>query len=352
MEAHHTRSSHEHGRVEIAMKRPSLNSEDVRPCLLGEQAFAPTILKRTAVIVTAHWLIGALLLFPHAAVGHAQELVGRARELPRIEAGTLVSTDAAAGKDAGRWNRVVLLARPRIASGDVGSLSSAIRNSVSDFVLTILASVEEFQDPVAGEPRFRLVDIGVGYSTQVGGEMRAVTVADADKVGVKLGLFSRMLLAENEKKLATATITARTSTLMIVDTPAVVLRDNEHHEFVMRHFIWVEPTTGRNAALVWLIDHDQAGNPVVDQNEPPRWAPAGLQEDRAIHVDGKEFNLIGIPNERAFAIEDLPPGKPIPWTPEARALAAKPSYQAEELRKLSFALNAMLQSSRETPSNN
>ncbi|MEO8272370.1 MAG: hypothetical protein ABI557_21860, partial [Aureliella sp.] len=152
--------------------------------------------------------------------------------------------------------------------------------------------------------------------------------------------------------LAAATITARTSTRMIVDTPAVVLRHAEHHEFVMRHFIWVEPTTGRNAALVWLIDHDRVGKPFVDEHEPPRWAPAGLQEDRAIHVDGKEFNFIGIPSEKAFAVEDLPPGKPIPWTSEARVLAAKSSYRADELHSLSLALNAMLQATRESPLKN
>ena len=294
------------------------------------------------------WLTLALLVSQHVGVAHAQEFVTTAHELSRIEAGTLVSTDITADKTTGHWNRVVLLARPRIASGDVESLSTAIRDSVSDFVLTILASVEEFHDATIGQPRFRLVDIGVGYSTQVDGEMRTVTVADADKVGVKLGIFPRMLLAENEKKLATATIIARTSTLMIIDTPAVVLRGTEHHECVMRHFIWVEPTSGRNAALVWLIDRDNAGNPVVDASEPPRWAPAGLREDCAIHVDRKEFNFIGIPNERAFALEDLPPGKPISWTAEACALAAKPSYQTEELRSLSFALNAMLQSSHAT----
>ncbi len=327
MEAHHTRWSHDQGRVETVMNHP------------------PTV--KTSMPLS--WLTLALLVSQYVGVTHAQERVAKSRELPRIEAGTLVSFDTSVGKTAGHWNRVVLLARPRIASGDVEALSSAIRDSVSDFVLTILASVEEFQDPTVGQPRFRLVDIGVGYSTHVNGEMRTVTVADAEKVGVKLGIFPRMLLAENEKKLATATITARTSTLMIVDTPAVVLRSKEHHDFVMRHFIWVEPTTGRNAALVWLIDHDQAGNPIVDPSEPPRWAPAGLQEDRAIHVDRKEFNFIGIPNDRAFAIEDLPPGRPIPWTAEARALAAKPSYQADELRDLSLALNAMLQMSRETP---
>ncbi|MEO8268812.1 MAG: hypothetical protein ABI557_03765, partial [Aureliella sp.] len=160
------------------------------------------------------WLIGALFVSQNGGSSHAQELKTTARDLPRIEAGTLVSTENSTGNSSGRWNRVVLLARPRIASGDVESLSTSIRESVSDFVLTILASVEEFQDPTLGQTRFRLVDIGVGYSTQVDGEMRAVTVADAAKVGVSLGMFERMLLAENEKKLETATITARTSTLM------------------------------------------------------------------------------------------------------------------------------------------
>lgn len=285
------------------------------------------------------------ILRPLEGTANGEELVSTVRQLPRIEAGTLVSSE----HSAGRWNRVVLLARPRISSGDVDSLPAAIRSSVSDYVLTIMASVEEFQDPIGGEPRFRLADIGVGYSTLVDGEMRAVTVADAAKVGVNLGLFGRMMLSENEKKLATATITARTSTLMIIDTPAILLRGTEHRKYVMRHFIWVEPSTGRNAALVWLIDHDSSGNPTIDTNEPPRWAPAGLQEDRAIHVDGREFNLLGIPSEMAFAIEDLPPGKPIPWTDEARLLASQPSYDADGLRSLSAALNTMLQSSTATP---
>ncbi len=338
------------------MKRLAFNmrtiwNRTIRPCRFGTTEFSFTILKQTPAQIAAWSSIAAIFLVPFVSGLHAQELVATKRALPRIEAGTLVSMEAVSENASGRWNRVVLLARPRIASGDVGSLSAVIRSSVSDFVLTILASVEKYQDPVAGEPRFRLADVGVGYSTQVNGEMRAVTVADAKKVGVKLDLFTRMLLSENEKKLATATVTARTSTLMIVDTPAVMLRGAAHREFVMRHFIWVDPTTGRNAALVWLIDHDRTGKPVVDEVELPRWAPAGLQEDRAIHVDGNEFNFIGIPSERAFALEDLPPGKPVHWTAEARELAAKPGYHVDELRNLSLAFNAMLQASSEVPTN-
>src|SRR5690606_4025225 len=127
---------------------------------------------------------------------------------------------------------------------------------------------------------------------------------------INLGLFARMLLIENEKQLNTAKIVTRTPTLMIIDAPAYVLRQGEHYECVMRHFIWVDPSTGRNAALVWLIDHDSAGEPIVDSEEAPRWAPAGMQEDRAIHVGGREFNAFGIPGKKAFAMESMPPGKP------------------------------------------
>ncbi len=283
-------------------------------------------------------MLGLLQAGLEPAVSCAQELVSTSRDLPRIEAGTRIE-DA---QDQ-YWNRIVLLARPRISSGDIESLPSVIRNSVSEFVLTIMASVEQVTDPANGQMRYRLMDIGVGYSTMIDGTLRAVTVADAERLGVDLGLFPRMMLSENEKQLTTARIIARTSTLMIIDTPAFVLRGQQHREYTMRHFVWVDPQTGRNAALVWLIDRDAVGNPVVEMSEPARWAPAGLQEDRAIHVDGQEFNMFGIPNKKAFAIENLPPGKEVPWTEAARHLAPLDTYDAQSLRELSTALNDMLQ---------
>ncbi len=293
-------------------------------------------LRRTLLPVVC-WLVMAYLGIAPAC-SCAQELVSTSRDLPRLEAGTRVEE----AQDQ-YWNRIVLLARPRISSGDIESLPAVIRNSVSEFVLTIMASVEQVTDPANGELRYRLMDIGVGYSMMIDGVLRAVTVADAERLGVNLGLFPRMMLSENEKQLTTARVIARTSTLMIIDTPAFVLRDQQHYEYTMRHFVWVDPQTGRNAALVWLIDRDAAGNPVVEMTEPPRWAPAGLQEDRAIHVDGQEFNMFGIPNKKAFAIESLPPGKAVPWTESARQLAALTSYDAPALRELSASLNAMLQ---------
>lgn len=175
------------------------------------------------------------------------DVTSTSRGLLRIEAGTIV--DASPGNEpTGRWNRIVLLARPRIASGDVDALSTAIRESVSKFVLTIMAAVE------------------------------------------------------------------RT----------------------------VDPSSGRSSSLVWLIRQTSAGSNAVERDEAPRWIPPGFQEDRAIHVDGNQFNLLGVPNKKAFAIETLPLGKPIPWSAEALAVADLKKFDVGSLRQLSTALNNML----------
>jgi hypothetical protein len=286
------------------------------------------------------WLVGAIpaQLLSTGELLRAEGLNSTSQPVSRIEAGLRIDD-----LQTGRWNRLILLSRPRIASGDVDALPEAVRHSVSEFVLTIMASVDQSEDPALGPSQFRLADIGVGYSTSVAGELKTVTVAEAAKVGIKLGLFDRMTLAENEKQLGKVHVTARTATLAIIDAPAFVLRGGEHHPYIMRHFVWVDPRTGRAAALVWLIDRDANDRPVVETDQPARWAAAGLREDRAIHVDGSQFNILGIPNERAFAIEKMPPGKSIAWSPEAQALAALERYDAASLRGLSASLNAMLQ---------
>ena len=110
----------------------------------------------------------------------------------------------------------------------------------------------------------------------------------------------------------------------------------------MRHFVWVDSSTGRTAALVWLIKRDSAGGYVVEVEEPARWAPAGLREDRAIHVDGRQFNFLGIPTEKAFAIERLPPGRQVPWTEEAKDVAATEHFDRDSLQRISNALTNML----------
>ncbi len=72
-----------------------------------------------------------------------------------------------------------------------------------------------------------------------------------------------------------------------------------------------------------------------------RWVPAGTKELREIHVDEGAF-ILGIPTERAFALEDLPPGKDIPWTRQTAMVAALPTYDDAHTSELVGALREAL----------
>jgi hypothetical protein len=84
-----------------------------------------------AVIVTM--LVLMLPLQPPAA--GAAEPAAACQPLQLVPPGTSVHNPAGS-----RWNRVVLLAAPRIASGDAESVSHAIRQRVSQFTLALLAT--------------------------------------------------------------------------------------------------------------------------------------------------------------------------------------------------------------------
>ncbi len=287
--------------------------------------------------VKLHFICKCALFFLLATDGLtlvAQDGNRTQRAMTRIEAGTLV--DNPEGK---RWNRVVLLSRPSIESGDVSAISKTIRDAASSLVVTILATIEQTADE-SGKVRYRMTEVGVGTSVEIDGEWTVVTLENASQLGLSFGFFKRQLLYENDKQFRKLQLVAKTTTLAIFDAPAIVLRDGKHKDFVMRHFIWIDSRTGASAALVWLLERNETGQlSVVD--EPAHWLPAGVKEKRTIHVDRQEFTF-GIPGERAFALTELPPGKAIPWNDETRALSALTNYSMDELRQWTTGLNLAL----------
>ncbi|MFN3189806.1 MAG: hypothetical protein ACE361_04730 [Aureliella sp.] len=274
----------------------------------------------TATLCRSFWL--ALLLVPEVGLAQSQGRVAR------IPAGTLVEDPSAE-----RWNQAVLLARPRIASGDVESLPKSVRDAVSSFVLTILATVA--RDELSNN--YVLKEVGAGYSTYIDGKLTVITSDSQKRLGAGLGFVGGRMLAMNEEQLETALIVARTSNVFVFDAPSLMLQSGEHRPMVTRHFIWVDASSGKLTTLVWLIEGDeQRRRPSQDAI---RGFPAGLKEDRKIHVDKSEFLLGGIPTDAAFALESLPPGQAVEWSRAATELAALPAYSREQLQKLSDELN-------------
>lgn len=251
-----------------------------------------------------------------------------------IAPGTIVGNEQAAS-----WNRVVLLATPRIASGDTTKLSDAVRAAVSSLTLTILATVKS-EPNEAGQTVFRLEEVGIGYSTAINDKLTLVSTDSADKLGAKLGFYGRQMLSENGKQLANVRLIVHTTTIAVFDTPSIMLRDGQHKDFITRHLLWLDPRTGKMATAVWLLSILNEGQFAVAEKEL-RVVTVGTRENRKIHVDGRSF-FLGIPTSRSFALEDLPPGADFAWTEAAKKLAAKKEYYGKELDELATALNQML----------
>lgn len=260
------------------------------------------------------------------------------RSVVKIQPGTVLNQP-----DAPRWNRTILLAKPRIASGDVNALSESIRQAASTFVLSIAATVD--RDPAANSNKFRLAEVGVGYSVRVDDRFTVIRPEDYEDYGVSLSFVQRQMLSENQKQLETIRVIARGTTLLMFDVPSMMLHRGEHVDFAMRHLIWIDSNSGKLATMVWLNQLDAMQQPRVADWEAIRWLEPATFEDRTIHVDGDQFTLL-IPGKRAFALERLPPGRSIAWTAAAAKLGALDRYDMQSMQDLLRELNAANLASR------
>ncbi len=280
-----------------------------------------------------------------ASVLHAQQTsdgkqswqLSSSKSLTTIPPGTLVNDGEAA-----TWNRAVLLATPRIASGDTEKLSASVRSSVSRLTLTILATVKSEAND-SGSSAYRLQDIGLAYAALVQGKLKTVTTASASRLGAQLDFYSRQMLSENEKQIAGVKLVVRTSTLAMFDAPTILFRDGQHKDFTTRHLVWIDARTGKMSIVLWLLNTDRDGRAQV-ADETLRLVAPGTTEDRRIHIDGRSF-FLGIPSARAFALEDLPPGRDFTWNDQAKLFASASSYDQQSLRDFAVLLNELLSSS-------
>jgi hypothetical protein len=260
--------------------------------------------------------------------------------LPIVPPGTPVGDTTAA-----RWNRLLLAAVPRIASGDTGSIPATVRERLGQWPLVLLATVRKV-DGADGRPSHRLDEVGAGYAAAVGGRFEVVDTENPPPAA-NVDFLGRQVLSQNGRALVGLHRVGGSETVLVFDAESFLVRDGHHGDFLMRHFVWVDPASGECSMCVWLlVKRPDGGLAVVD--EPPRWLAGGTREDRAIHVDGNEF-LLGIPTRRAFALLDMPPGLPLAWSPALRGLAAEPACPPATVHALATELDRCLQPLRAGP---
>ncbi len=284
------------------------------------------VVQRIARVVL--WSIAATTASVGPVAGPSTAAEEDRRPLQVVAAGTPVEDP-----DRDRWNRVVLLATPRFVSGDTDAVSDGIRDHVTSFTFTVLATV---RTAAGDEPRHEIVEVGVGYSTPVNGRL-TVVAPGADVPGFSLDFLGRQILGAKQKSLDEIVRIGAHGTALAFDAPLLMLRDGEHREMTVRHVVRVDPLTGECSTCVWLAEINDDGT-MTPAGDPLRLVGGGTRESRAIHVDGSRF-VFGFPTKQAFAVKELPPGASIPWSPTLLVSADAPLYDTESFADLTRAID-------------
>lgn len=285
---------------------------------------------RTPIVAAATawaWIVlGAAGIVGPAAAAEAPDT--EPRPLSRVAAGLDFSfglPQPGQGSAPSGWSHGVLLAKPAIASGDLDSVPGLMKKYAELFSTVILAQTS------GGPASFKLQRVGIGLAIPHERGYRTV-----DAKSPEVGLIGRQVLSTAEAKLAEVREIARYDGGSMFDVPAIVLHQGEHVDRVVRHFVWVARDSGQVALALWLIDRSNPEAPRPGEDSLV-WVPAWFEDPRPLHVDGGEF-VLGIPGERALAMERLPQGQRAPLRSPLAELAVAPRYSPETLRQFAAEL--------------
>jgi hypothetical protein len=191
------------------------------------------------------------------------------------------------------WSRLVLKSTPRLASGDLDTLSEEAFETATRVRLAIVADV--VATPGHGHALDR---VGVGLSAPADGE-GDVIVTPRD-VGGSKGPWSakqRIILAAASYELSHAALVAATPTFALVRMPTKFLLDGEHAKASLLYAFLVDAESGRLRTFAWR--EDAQGPPrVVNELETPAAITGAL--------DVKAGRLAGIPITWSFALTVVP----------------------------------------------
>jgi hypothetical protein len=226
--------------------------------------------------------------------------------------------------------------------GDVNQVPAPVRKLSGMFFTALIARVRpgDGQD----ETSYRLDKVAIAMGTRVGENDVVITPATQKRLGANLGLLARIALERGYERFQGVTVAARTSTMEVIDGPAMMVRGGKHRPVVLRYAILVDPRTGQLTTLMWAIAQDDRGTyqGVISDCE---WLPPNQVEVRLLHVDASEFSF-GLITENAMAIMQLCKGQAqVDFSPELKRLAGAARFRLEAPRDLEERLREALRDS-------
>ncbi len=243
----------------------------------------------------------AILLPIVGLMGWPGRSVASQPRLVQLTAATRIGETAPEG-----WTHLVSKSTPHLASGDRDSLPSVASKTASTFRTAILADVR----PLGLDKEFILARVGLAMCVPARDGKDDDIVVSSDRLealGMRLSTVEEMVLGAAESELAEARIVAFTSTFALMRAPAVLVVAGKHCKVAMYYAFCVEPTTGRLRVGVWSMW------PEGKQPPPPSVIALAPNTVYQCAVDVQAKRVLGtVPYSWSFAMQKMPPGKPIP----------------------------------------
>lgn len=258
------------------------------------------------------------------------------RHLEQIPPGTVIASEAPRG-----WSNLIIKSYSRPGAGDKDQLSPTADRLTRLLFTAIVADVKTDKADSGGK-RYKLAKVAVGLGTRVRSNDTVLTPETQKKLGADLGLLARVVLRTAQEKLGEIVVVARSNTLMIFDSPSLMLVEGKHKPVALRYAVLVEERTGRLNTLVWALGREEDGK-YSGPLGAIQWLPPNLTGDCMLHVDGSEFSL-GQPTEKAFAMTSPPRGqKEIKVGDDLRSLVNRPRFSSATAGELEGKLRQALQ---------
>ncbi len=172
------------------------------------------------------------------------------RRLELIPPGTVIGKEAPKG-----WTNLVIKSYSRPGAGDMKQLSP-LADRLSRLLFTaILADVKE--DKAREGKRYKLAKVAVGLGMRVRDKDTIITPETERRLGAGLGFVARVVLRTAQEKLAEIVVVARSDTLMVFDSPSLIVHEGKHKPIILRYAVLVDENSGRLNTLVWVLDREE-----------------------------------------------------------------------------------------------
>lgn len=224
------------------------------------------------------------------------------------------------------WSDLVLRSKPKLAAGDLDTLSKASFETASRIRLTITANVV----PASSGRGARLDRVGIGLATPAKGEGEViVTAGDVEGSQKSWSVADRIVLAAAEFELSRADLAASSPTMAVVRMPTTVFAEGAHKKARLIYALLVDPDSGRLRTFHWW-EFDDAPAPIFTEFTHPDILESPL------HVEAKK--IAGYPVAWSFAMIHAPEGIERNVPADLRKLIAPESIDSSDPKALEAAL--------------